>query len=121
MSKFDTLRARWERMSEITEDVHDRLMRELKPLFIIYGHRGGDIKRIYLLRDDVVIEYTEYFRGEASSEELRIPNTVWNADDPVAAATGHKAQLAAQAEAAERARKLAEIDRLTRELGGTKP
>lgn len=119
MSKYDALRKRWERMQEITEQVHDQLANELGPLLREYGFRGGNFDSFYQSGGDMVVRYTEHWRGESSSHEARIPLSAWEAEDPVAAAREDKKQRQIAAAASERARKLAEIDRLTRELATT--
>lgn len=118
-SKFDVKIARWERMKEITEQAADNVYLQLFPLLKEYGFCGGEIIEIAPSRENHIrVSYTDHRSGGPCYEEIRIPREVWDSDDPISAAMKHKAEMEIKRAAADRARKLAEIDRLTKQLAG---
>lgn len=116
MNKFDQKLSRWDRMQELTEKVQYEVQDMLAPVLCQFRTRIGQIEDVRRDSKFVTVRTVEYFRGESFSEEINIPYEVWNAEDPVDAATKYlEAKRATEAEA-KRVSIQNEIDRLQQQL-----
>ena len=112
---------RWERMQELTEHAAGAVHAALLPIAQALGSPLYEVYGIRRWRPGyVTIQHVDHRSGGPYDEELHIPIDVWSADDPVTAAKGYAEKKKVEKVERERKQKLAEIDRLTRELAATK-
>lgn len=119
MSDFKHKIERWHRMQELTEQAQEAMQGALLPLLKVYNSSGiGVVEKVGQgwRPGHVTVQHVDYRSGGPYTHEINIPDAVWYAADPVAAAHADVAKRQ-QAEAdAERQKKVAEIARLAREL-----
>ena len=94
----------------------------LEPILAVLGATGGGIEYVGMSVDGptgIMLEVTRVgsTRGCSWSDDYTFPYSIFTADDPIAAAKEFVTKKKEAEEATKRASKLAELERLHRELG----
>jgi hypothetical protein len=89
----------------------------LEPILTILGATGGGIDSVYQHDEILFVNRTGSCRGCRWDDDYEFPMSIFTADDPIAAAHKYVIEKKAAEAEAEKQRKLAEIQRLQKELG----
>ncbi len=88
----------------------------LEPILAVLGAKGGGISECYTTVDMLSINRSGSCRGCPWDDHYSFPLSIFQADDPIAAANAYVGLKAKQKADSERAQKLAELHRLQKEL-----
>jgi len=92
----------------------------LEPILWALGATGGGISNCRKNRDELSITRSGSCRGCSWDDDYEFPISIFEADDPMAAAVAYKAAKEKAEADAERAEKLGKIARLQKELAEEK-
>jgi hypothetical protein len=117
MNNFELYFRQMSRAKERYEARKERVDAIVSDVLMALGHGRNAIDDIWIYKETVGITYSWSCMGCGNSDSMELPIHLFTADDPKAAAIAYKQEQDSRKANADRQRKLAEFDRLKKELG----